>query len=66
VRLIYGAGIKVAAIKTVTSWEEAGTATGTVPSAGSAVGPGTPVVVIMSGGPTGTSPEGRAEDRRGL
>jgi excisionase family DNA binding protein len=55
-RTLSGAGFEVAAIKTVTSQEEAGTTTRTVPSAGSAVGPGTPVVLIMSGGPAGTPP----------
>jgi excisionase family DNA binding protein len=55
-RILSRAGFKVAAIKTVTSEEEAGTTTRTVPAAGSAVGPGTPVVLIMSGGPTGGSP----------
>ena len=49
-RTLSGAGFEVAAIKTVTSQEEAGTITRTVPSAGSAVGPGTPVVLIVSGG----------------
>ena len=55
-RTLSGAGFEVAAIKTVTSQEEAGTTTRTVPSAGSAVGPGTPVVLVVSGGPAGTSP----------
>ncbi len=49
-RTLSGAGFEVAAIKTVTSQEETGTTTRTVPSAGSAVGPGTPVVLIVSGG----------------
>jgi excisionase family DNA binding protein len=55
-RTLSGAGFEVAAIKTVTSQEEGGTTTRTVPSAGSAVGPGTPVVLIVSGGPAGNSP----------
>jgi excisionase family DNA binding protein len=55
-RTLSGAGFEVAAIKTVTSQEETGTTTRTVPSAGSAVGPGTPVVLIVSGGPAGNSP----------
>jgi excisionase family DNA binding protein len=55
-RTLSGAGLEVAAIKTVTSQEEAGTTTRTVPSAGSGVGPGTPVVLIVSGGPGGSSP----------
>ena len=55
-RTLSGAGFEVAAIKTVTSQEEIGTTTRTVPSAGSAVGPGTPVVLIVSGGPAGTPP----------
>ena len=50
-RTLSGAGFEVAAIKTVTSQEEAGTTTRTVPSGGSTVGPGTPVVLIVSGGP---------------
>jgi len=55
-RTLSGTGFEVAAIKTVTSQKEAGTTTRTVPSAGSAVGPGTPVVLIVSGGPAGNSP----------
>jgi excisionase family DNA binding protein len=44
---------EVAAIRTVKSDEEAGTAVRIEPVAGSAVEPGTPVVLVMSGGPTG-------------
>ena len=55
-RNLSDAGFEVAAIKTVTSREEAGTATRTEPAAGSAVGAGTPVVLIVSGGPAGSEP----------
>lgn len=51
-RLLSGAGYEVAAIQTVKSDEEAGTAVRVEP-AGSAVEPGAPVVLVMSGGPTG-------------
>jgi excisionase family DNA binding protein len=61
-RILSRAGLKVAAIKTVTSEEEAGTMTRTVPPAGSVVGAGTPVVLIMSGGPTGIPPGLRSEN----
>jgi excisionase family DNA binding protein len=55
-RTLSSAGFEVAAIKTVPSQKEAGTTTRTVPSAGSAAGPGTPVVLVVSGGPVGNSP----------
>jgi len=55
-RSLSGAGFEIAAIKTVPSQKEAGTTTRTVPSAGSVAGPGTPVVLIVSGGPDGNSP----------
>jgi excisionase family DNA binding protein len=55
-RTLSDAGFEVAAIKTVMSREEAGTATRTEPAAGSAVGAGTPVVLIVSGGPAGSEP----------
>lgn len=55
-RLLSGAGFEVAAIKIVASQEEAGTVMRTKPSAGSAVEPGAPVVLVMSGGPTGIPP----------
>jgi excisionase family DNA binding protein len=51
-RVLSGAGYEVAAIQTVKSDEEAGTAVRVEP-AGSAVEPGAPVVLVMSGGPTG-------------
>jgi excisionase family DNA binding protein len=51
-RVLSGAGYEVAAIQTVKSDEEAGTALRVEP-AGSAVEPGAPVVLVMSGGPTG-------------
>jgi beta-lactam-binding protein with PASTA domain len=47
------AGYEVAAIQTVKSEEEAETAVGTEPSVGTPVGPGSPVVLRMSGGPSG-------------
>jgi excisionase family DNA binding protein len=52
-RVLSQAGYEVAAIRTVKSDEEAGTALRIEPAAGSAVKPGTPVVLVMSGGPTG-------------
>jgi excisionase family DNA binding protein len=53
-RTLSGAGYEVAAVQTVKSEEEAGTTVATEPAAGSAAEPGTPVVLVMSGGPTGT------------
>ena len=44
-------GYKVAAIRTEAGPEEAGTATGTDPAPGTAAEPGTPVTLVMSGGP---------------
>jgi hypothetical protein len=55
-RILSKAGFEVAAIKSVTSRKEAGTVMRTKPSAGSAVKPGTPVILIMSGGPSGIPP----------
>ncbi len=55
-RILSKAGFEVAAIKSVTSRKEAGTVMRTRPSAGSAVKPGTQVILVMSGGPTGISP----------
>jgi excisionase family DNA binding protein len=52
-RVLSGAGYEVAAIRTVKSDEEAGTALRVEPVAGSAVEPGSSVVLVMSGGPTG-------------
>lgn len=52
-RVLSGAGYEVAAIQTVKSDEEAGTALRVEP-AGSAVEPGALVVLVMSGGPSGT------------
>jgi excisionase family DNA binding protein len=46
------AGYEVAAIQIVKSEEEAETAVGTEPSVGTPVGPGSPVVLRMSGGPS--------------
>ena len=53
-RMLSRAGYEVAAIQTVESEKEAGTAVGTEPSVGTAAEPGTPVLLKMSGGPTGT------------
>ena len=50
-RILSGAGFTVVATKTEASLEEAGTAMGTEPSAGSAADPGSPVTLIVSGGP---------------
>ena len=50
-RVLSGAGFTVTATKTEASLEEAGTAMGTEPSAGSAADPGSPVTLIVSGGP---------------
>jgi beta-lactam-binding protein with PASTA domain len=55
-RILPRAGFRVSAIKVVKSQKEAGTVMRTKPSAGSAVEPGTPVVPVMSGGPTGIPP----------
>jgi excisionase family DNA binding protein len=56
VRVLSRAGFEVAYIKTVASRRRAGAVTGTEPAAGSAVEPETPIVVVMSGGPTGLPP----------
>jgi excisionase family DNA binding protein len=56
VPILRKAGFRVSAIKVVRSQKEAGTVMRTKPSAGSAVEPGTPVVLVMSGGPTGIPP----------
>ena len=53
-RMLSRAGYEVAAIQTDESEKEAGTAVGTEPSVGTAAEPGTPVLLKMSGGPTGT------------
>ena len=55
-RVLSEAGIEVDGVKSVASREEPGTVTGTEPAEGSAVGPETPVVLVMSGGPTGIPP----------
>lgn len=52
-RKLSSAGYDVAAIQTVRSEEEAGTALGTQPAAGTAAEPGTPVLLVTSGGPSG-------------
>jgi PASTA domain-containing protein len=56
VRVLSRAGFEVAYIKTVASRRGAGAVMGTEPAAGSAVEPETPIVVVMSGGPTGLPP----------
>ncbi len=56
------AGFEVAAIKTVKSRKEAGTAMRTKPSAAA---PGEPVVLVASGGPTGIPPGLRSGGARG-
>jgi excisionase family DNA binding protein len=61
-QIISRAGFEVAAIKSVESQKVAGTVMRTKPSAGSGVEPGTPVVLIMSGGPTGIPPGFRNGD----
>ena len=48
-----GAGYTLAAIRTEPGSQEAGTATGTDPEMGTAAEPGTPVTLIVSGGPGG-------------
>lgn len=53
-RKLSRAGYEVAAIQTVKSQEEAGATLRTQPAAGTAAEPGTPVFLVMSGGPTGT------------
>jgi excisionase family DNA binding protein len=55
-RTLSRSGFEVAAVKSVASQKEAGTVMRMKPSAGSAVEPGTPVVLITSGGPSGIPP----------
>jgi PASTA domain len=55
-RILSRAGLDVAAIKSVARQKEAGTVVRTEPSADSAVEPETPIVIVMSGGPTGIPP----------
>ena len=55
-RILAEAGFTVAAIMTEASPEEAGTATGTEPSAGSSAKPGTAVTLTKSGGPSWAPP----------
>jgi excisionase family DNA binding protein len=65
VRILPRAGFRVSAIKVVKSQKEPGTVMRTKPSAGSAVEPGTPVVPVVSGGPTGIPPGIRSGDLGG-
>ena len=53
-KLLSEAGYDVAAVQAVKSQQEAGTTVRTEPAAGSAAEPGSPVVLVMSGGPSGT------------
>jgi hypothetical protein len=62
VRLLSRAGLEVGAVRIVKSQREAATVMRTKPSAGSAVGPETPVVLVTSGGPTGIPPGFRSGD----
>ena len=55
-RIISGAGFEVVAIKTESSQEEPETIIRTEPSAGSSARSGAPVILTMSGGPTGVPP----------
>ena len=61
-RLLSRAGLEVGAVRLVKSQRGAGTVMGTKPPAGAAVGPGTPVVLVTSGGPTGIPPGFRRGD----
>jgi excisionase family DNA binding protein len=64
-RVISRAGLEVGAVKTVKSQREAGTVMRTKPTAGTAVKPETPVVLVASGGPTGIPPGTWGADARG-
>jgi excisionase family DNA binding protein len=55
-RILSRAGLDVTAIKSVASQKEAGTVVRTEPSAESAAEPETPILIVMSGGPTGIPP----------
>ncbi len=55
-RTLSRAGFEVTAMKAVKNEQEAGTVMRTKPTAGSAMERGEPVVVVMSGGPTGIPP----------
>jgi hypothetical protein len=54
--IITGADFEIAAIKTEASQEEPETIIRTEPSAGASARPGAPVILTMSGGPTGIPP----------
>jgi excisionase family DNA binding protein len=54
--IISDAGFEIAAIKTEASQKEPETIIGTKPSAGTSARPGAPVILTMSGGPTGIPP----------
>ena len=55
-RVLSRAGFEIAAIEIIASRKRARTVIGTEPAAGSVVEPETPIVVVMSGGPTGLLP----------
>ena len=55
-RILSGAGFEIAAIKTEASQEEPETIIRTEPSAGASVRSKAPVILTMSGGPTGIPP----------
>jgi hypothetical protein len=63
VRALSRAGFEIAAIETIASRKSAGLVVGTEPAARSVVEPGTPIVVVISGGPTG--PPGFRSGRSG-
>jgi excisionase family DNA binding protein len=65
-RIISRAGFEVGAIKSVASQREAGKVEGTEPSAGTAVEPGTSIVIVMSGRPTGIPPGFRSGQHGGV
>jgi excisionase family DNA binding protein len=54
--VISDAGFEIAAIKAEASQEDPETIIGTEPSAGASARPGAPVILTMSGGPTGIPP----------
>jgi excisionase family DNA binding protein len=55
-RIISGAGFEIAAIRTESSQEEPETIIRTEPSAGASARSGAPLILTMSGGPTGVPP----------
>ena len=61
-RILSDAGLTVAAAKNEASPQEIGTLMGTEPAAGSTVEPGTPVTLVLSGGPSWVPPESGSQD----